>query len=618
MMDEQQKPQTSFNPNYYKTQFKGMCYNCGKWGHKGAACPDKNNPQSERKPCDHCGLKSHPSFHCFELEENAGRRPPGWKSRINKENGNSKKEATKETRYEMVYLCEECGSPGHSKGDCPTKKMGNKSVKRRDMGYMTLDDEDDSSDSETGHEVSSLGGYSSSDYGYMFFEEEYFEENRSDDWEKTLENACMRIFINNELTDEAKREWVQKTRAKLADVHVMCCEDFIRKGMIINELISEEIGEADILTENEHASIINCCIQLDNSYIKGEGDIREAMFHCQGDLKVSNEWITEVYIELKKIGYNTLEAFIRRSIDVETKLQCLEHKGISQRGIKLIYDQAVKIYLVNKMMKRVRSNEEQEQRWMGSSSSDDDSVTITYKKHTRSTKKEKEPEKGLTIQDDVSSLTSSIKCYSIPRDIQIPPQFQQLLTNTEKELGYKVISNGDIQEGKLWIGDTGASCHMTNQKDGFYEMWSHNAKAHFAQGDEAVLISYAGKWRGKQKCISTEKTHLEEGPIIEMNQVLYIPSLHHNLYSITQAISEGGKLYNEGSILHIKFNDKIVKFDYKIKTKNGYIMAAIIEATGIHKQTKDETKVMNINEFHNIMHQSKTYMLRTAPRLNIK
>ena len=49
----------------YDKQFKGICYNCGAWGHKGATCPEK------KKPCIHCGKDTHRDEQCWELEVNA-------------------------------------------------------------------------------------------------------------------------------------------------------------------------------------------------------------------------------------------------------------------------------------------------------------------------------------------------------------------------------------------------------------------------------------------------------------------------------------------------------------------------------------------------------------------
>ena len=70
-----------------------------------------------------------------------------------------------------------------------------------------------------------------------------------------------------------------------------------------------------------------------------------------------------------------------------------------------------------------------------------------------------------------------------------------------------------------------------------------------------------------------------------MNNALHVPTLKHNLYSITKGIADGGQLTNDGDILMLKFKVYMIRFDYKIKTKTGHIMAAIINPLGILEDT---------------------------------
>ena len=120
------------------------------------------------------------------------------------------------------------------------------------------------------------------------------------------------------------------------------------------------------------------------------------------------------------------------------------------------------------------------------------------------------------------------------------------------------MTKGDINDKNLWIGDTGESCHMTNQWDGFYEVWEQNAKAQFAHASEEVKISKGGNWRGLQTEIHPSGTHLKEQREINLNNVLFVPTLRHNLYSITQGIAEGGVLTNKGNNFHLNFKKRII------------------------------------------------------------
>ena len=103
-----------------------------------------------------------------------------------------------------------------------------------------------------------------------------------------------------------------------------------------------------------------------------------------------------------------------------------------------------------------------------------------------------------------------------------------------------------------------------------------------------------------------------------MSMVQFIPTLRHNLCSITKFIEIGGRLSNKGEILKITFPDgKQLTFDYKIPTQNGYVMAAIIKPIRIVKDDEDDDNLtpMHINKFHMITHENKLTLKHTTKRL---
>ena len=63
-----------------------------------------------------------------------------------------------------------------------------------------------------------------------------------------------------------------------------------------------------------------------------------------------------------------------------------------------------------------------------------------------------------------------------------------------------------------------------------------------------------------------------------------------------------------------------LKFDYKVKTKDGYVMAAVIHPIGIQaSMDKEVAQTRDINVFHKqVFHRNKPDMLLTAERLNLK
>ena len=68
-----------------RNHFRGVCYGCGKTGHKKADCPyNKSNGDSNIR-CNICRRKGHKAADCWEKEENAHKRPANWFLRTKKE-----------------------------------------------------------------------------------------------------------------------------------------------------------------------------------------------------------------------------------------------------------------------------------------------------------------------------------------------------------------------------------------------------------------------------------------------------------------------------------------------------------------------------------------------------
>ena len=66
-------------------KFGSECYGCGRFGHKKNDCPFRG--KSFKGMCNNCGKRGHKEADCWDKEENAHKRPKGWKSKNDDSSG---------------------------------------------------------------------------------------------------------------------------------------------------------------------------------------------------------------------------------------------------------------------------------------------------------------------------------------------------------------------------------------------------------------------------------------------------------------------------------------------------------------------------------------------------
>ena len=112
----------------------------------------------------------------------------------------------------------------------------------------------------------------------------------------------------------------------------------------------------------------------------------------------------------------------------------------------------------------------------------------------------------------------------------------------------------------VWVGDSGASCHMTCSLDGM-----HNLRETYSQ----VQIG-TGETIDCNKIGDKHVTILQlDGSThdIELKNCKYVPGLFTNLFSITKALEQDWRLSNEGLVLTISkmvFLSNLIKFYARI------------------------------------------------------
>ena len=182
--------------------------------------------------------------------------------------------------------------------------------------------------------------------------------------------------------------------------------------------------------------------------------------------------------------------------------------------------------------------------------------------------------------------------------------------------GVKKDSKTMYYSENIYIGDSGASCHMVHSDEGMYDVKTIKERITIGNGNyiEAFKI---GKKRGMIK--------LEDGSVmnIVLQNVKYVPDLApYNLFSITQAISNGWSLGNEGKTILLKNEGKILKFNKMLKTKSGYVGGAEIlprVEENLAVPAIAPGKPIDIMKFHDMLgHLSEATTKKTAEYYGIK
>ena len=133
------------------------------------------------------------------------------------------------------------------------------------------------------------------------------------------------------------------------------------------------------------------------------------------------------------------------------------------------------------------------------------------------------------------------------------------------------MANPTLQEkNEVFIADTGASTHMIINDEGMFDVEEINTM--IKVGNREKLIC---KKKGKVKV----KVKQDKGKdvICVFEDVMYVPDLWVNLFSIGKALKHGWKLANDKETMLIKKTDKVIRFDQEIKTDNGRLSGLLTE-----------------------------------------
>jgi hypothetical protein len=165
----------------------------------------------------------------------------------------------------------------------------------------------------------------------------------------------------------------------------------------------------------------------------------------------------------------------------------------------------------------------------------------------------------------------------------------------------------------LWIGDLGASCHMTCSLDGMVNIRDINSPVQVGSGESLECM----KIGDKHLCAVQSDGTMSD---VILQDCRYVPDLFTNLFSITKALQGGCSISNKGVEITLSKGDLSLTFDKQLRTDTGVItgveMVPRVDATHL---TLEKGMTVNINKLHLLLgHVCEKILKATAEHYDLK
>lgn len=169
----------------------------------------------------------------------------------------------------------------------------------------------------------------------------------------------------------------------------------------------------------------------------------------------------------------------------------------------------------------------------------------------------------------------------------------------------------DSANKHIFIADSGASCHLTGSLEGMVDCLKICEYVTVGNG-KAVEATMIGTKKGRIK--------MPDGTYrpIALYGCKYVPELApFNLFSITKALSGGCSLGNVGETITLTKGDFTLSFDYKIRTKTGYVAGVEIMSTEgdeLAAPALGPDGAIDVNVFHSLLGHVSEYKARAVAK----
>ena len=169
-----------------------------------------------------------------------------------------------------------------------------------------------------------------------------------------------------------------------------------------------------------------------------------------------------------------------------------------------------------------------------------------------------------------------------------------------------------LLDESIWLGDSGASAHMTMTLKGLYHVKSYNGSVTVGNGHKLEVTKIGTK-------VGTVVQKNGEKRNITLTNVKYVPDLNCNLLSLTQALSAGFNMTGNKNGFWVSKGAMTYHFDRRFKSGSGELFGIKIDDREVRTNINSHTvSKLNANIMHaKLGHCGETYTRETCRRLGV-
>ena len=217
---------------------------------------------------------------------------------------------------------------------------------------------------------------------------------------------------------------------------------------------------------------------------------------------------------------------------------------------------------------------------------------------------------------DVRRRLSAVSCEKGYHGVSMDNSVEKPSHKTEswQEIGMVSYEGMSLDHAagneELWIGDTGASAHITHSSKGMINLIKPKSKVEVVMGNgEKIERELTGNVKGHILDKNGKKVKK-----VQIENVIVSTEAEFNLFSITSMIRKGWELKGSNEMLEITKGKQSVKFDIKIKTPRGMLFLIAIKRS----ETNTEIGMNGITMWAKTDKDAETFKINSgnAPEWN--